>query len=219
MPVLAHRLGVPRRPVLAAAADVGQHVGAAAGQPQPPERTGVARRVGDLEPAVAAEQCRSWTGRTAPPSELRCPTTKYGILVPSADATKCCVTSMSDASKNAGCALDFGRHRCPRGPTTASTVCRNRWSPGTSRRRTRRCRLERCWCWAGCRGSPRAPTSRRHQFHVAGHVDERDEHKVISRPRVVLQAGVRVRFEDDAQFSGAGEEFVISAANSARPGK
>ena len=145
MAALAHGLGVPRRSVLAAAADVGQHVGAAAGQPQPAQHTAVARGVGVLEAAVAAEQrrCRARC-------ESRCPTTKYGIIVPSSDATKCWVTSMSEASKNAGALLisvDLVAGVAPQQPRRA---CRIRWSPGRSRRRSRRRRRSRCWCSAGC---------------------------------------------------------------------
>ena len=49
----------------------------------------------------------------------RCPTTKYGIAVPSFDVAKCCVTVMSSASKNAGADLI-----CSSGPSTGP--CRSR---------------------------------------------------------------------------------------------
>ena len=69
---LSHRLGVPPRAVLAAAADVGHHIRAAAGQPQPAEHTVVARRSRHFETAVAAQQGRSRVGRVpVPDHEVR----------------------------------------------------------------------------------------------------------------------------------------------------
>ena len=58
MPALAHGLGMPTRPVLTAAANIGQHIGAAAGQPQPTEHTVVSGRARHLESAVPTQQRR-----------------------------------------------------------------------------------------------------------------------------------------------------------------
>ncbi len=43
----------------------------------------------------------------------------------------------------------------------------------------------------------------------AGDIGERDDDQLVARPRVVVQAGVLVGFEDDVQIRCAGEEFVV----------
>ncbi len=44
---------------------------------------------------------------------------------------------------------------------------------------------------------------------VAGHIGERDDDQSIAGPRVVVQAGVRVRSEDRPQFGCARDELVV----------
>src|SRR5699024_6366218 len=74
VPVLLQRRLVPAGPVLAAAADVGQHIGSAALQPRLADRSQVAGGQGDLEAAVAEQQGRGGTicapGRGVLPGDL-----------------------------------------------------------------------------------------------------------------------------------------------------
>ena len=51
----SHRLGMPTRPILAAATDVGKNVGAAPAQPQPPEHPAVPGSLGNFETAVSTK--------------------------------------------------------------------------------------------------------------------------------------------------------------------
>ncbi len=82
--------------VFPAAADVRQCVAAAAGQPRASQWTHVARQLRGPESAVPSSN-------TGPgPSEFRCASRKYGTRLPSAEVLKCCVTTRSSASKNAG---------------------------------------------------------------------------------------------------------------------
>ena len=134
VPALAHRLGVPRRPVLAAAADVGEHVGAAARQPQPAEHTVVARR------ARRPRTRRSRSSSVGPgPS-------RFAVADHEVRESACrrpmsrsvASTSRSSASKNAGRRLDLLRAAAGLCRAAAATGCRNRLSPGRFRRRCRR---------------------------------------------------------------------------------
>src|SRR5690606_21824182 len=56
--LLLERRLVPPRAVLAATADVRDDEGPAALEPRPPDRPGVRREPGDLEPAVAGQERR-----------------------------------------------------------------------------------------------------------------------------------------------------------------
>ena len=55
----------------------------------------------------------------------------------------------------------------------------------------------------------RVPGARGEHLDPAGHVGEGDHHQPVPRPRVVVQAGVRVGSEHHMQSRCAGEEFVV----------
>src|SRR5690606_35645069 len=74
VPVLPKCRLVPGRTVLAAAADVGEHVGAAALEPRPAEDAGVVGGERDLEAAVPVQERRSGcvgSSVPAPDHEIR----------------------------------------------------------------------------------------------------------------------------------------------------
>ncbi len=109
-----HRLGVPARPVLAAAADVGQHVRAAARQPQPAQHPAVGPGcVEILEAAVAAQQRRA-RSRAAMP-DARSTGSGCRRRTPRSAASPRSV----GASKNAGALLDLDAPRRRRGPSSS----------------------------------------------------------------------------------------------------
>src|SRR5262249_25072991 len=72
-PVLPDGCPVPVRTILAATADVRDHVRATTGQPATADLGAVHRRTGDLETAVPAEQCRSTEDSRVADDEIRSP--------------------------------------------------------------------------------------------------------------------------------------------------
>ncbi len=190
VPALPHRLGVPAGSVFAAAADVGQHVGAAAGQPQPAQHPVVAGGAGDLEAAVSAQQGRARALQVAVAHhEVR----DRGAVVGRGEVLGDLEVGGVEERR---CPLDLGQRAAGTPRAAAATACRNRWSPGRSRRRGRRRPRSTVLVFGGrpATGSrSRCPAS---HLDAAGHVGEGDQHQPVPRPGVVVQAGVPIGFED-----------------------
>ena len=170
-----------RRPVLAAAADVGHHVGAAARQPQPAEHAVIARRPRHLEPAVAAEQRRAGPVAVAVTDHevrdrgavLRCGEVLVDGDVVGVEERRVRDLICSSGPSTVPCSsrdgvvnpLESRKISSPRSSMSTMTALVLSGMPGT--------------------GSD-VPTARRHGLHAAGDVGERDDDQLVLRPRVVV---------------------------------
>ena len=183
------------RAVLAAAADVGQHVGSAARQPQPAQHAAVARACSSSRSRRSrpAASVPGPVGVAVPDHEVR----DHGAVLRRDEVL--CHLDVGGVEERRR-ALDLG-HSVPRAArTAAATGCRIRWSPGRSRRRTSSASTITVLVLGGMPGTGSRVQLPGVTFDTAGDVDESDEDQPVPRPRVVLQAGVLVGFEDDVQI-------------------
>ena len=195
VPALAHRLGVPAR------ARTRRRRGCwpARRCRRGPARAGPARRRSPVSSTPRSR--RSRRAASAPVRSLsRCPTTKYGIAVPSSDVAKCCVTLMSSASKNAGADLI-----CSSGPSAGPCSSRDGVSnPLESRKISSPSSSVSTMTVLVLSGMPGTGSASQLPgvtiSHPAGDVGEGDDDQPVPRPRVVVQAGVLVGLEDDLQI-------------------
>ncbi len=195
---------VPGRAVLAAAADVGHHVGAAAGEPAPADRAAVGRGERHLEAAVAGEQRRA----AAAHDEVRDP----GAVVGGGEVL---LDGQVAGGEERGCPLE---HLGRAAVLAADLAAEQRGRLGVAARveevlvarvrvgveDVRRADLGHPGQW---RAGPAVRAGGEH-LEPALHVRQGGDDQVVAGPRVVGQRGVLVGLEQHLEVPRAGEELV-----------